>query len=618
MALTASTIWECRASATTGNTNGGGFNTANANFVTDLTATSGTGNSPVVSSATYTFVAGDVGAQLYVKTGTNWTPGWYPIASVSAGAATLSAAIGQAVQVSTTTAAYGANTVAGVATTASPTGGTFGIDYSQQDTAQATATDYTAVGASSTLTSASAGFTRMMVGNIFHQTTTGTAAHGVVGWYEIVSFTNTTTVVLDRTPNDATTSVACTGFVGGAGRLNGLEDAWFEAFPAGSRLWIKNGAYTISANINVASAAATTTDPIVVMGYNTQRGDTCNLANRPVLTFAASTATMAAAWEWYNLTASSTTAAGFSIGTSSSAVNCKFTNTSTTTTRAALTMTTGCTAFNCEAVSQNGIAITTATQILRASGCYVHDSVTGLSTTTGSLMVIENIVECCSTDSITSAAIAGASFIIGNTIYGREAKIGNGVSMSSASSLCVKMWNNIFYGLATAVNITTTKQGTNTGQINNYFNNTTNATNYDIGLNNLAVDPTFTGATQITGTTATTSGSVLTQAGGDFSTVTDNVDYLRVISGTGVTVGGYLITSHTSTTLTVNNALGTSSGGDVVYFVSTGHNFQIGTNLKGLGFPGFANAGAETTSYPDVGAVQRQEASGGASAYTFS
>ena len=63
MALAAGTIFDFRASATSGNLNGAGFNVANANFVTDLTTDANTGNtaSPVVSSATYTFVAGDVG-----------------------------------------------------------------------------------------------------------------------------------------------------------------------------------------------------------------------------------------------------------------------------------------------------------------------------------------------------------------------------------------------------------------------------------------------------------------------------------------------------------------------------------------------------------------------------
>src|ERR1041385_5743602 len=98
--------------------NGGGFANGVAGFPTDLAATSGNTSAPVVTSASYTFVAGDVGAYVYVKSGTNWTPGWYPINSVSGGAATLGAGIGAA-----TLANGRLTTVAGCATVASPSRG---------------------------------------------------------------------------------------------------------------------------------------------------------------------------------------------------------------------------------------------------------------------------------------------------------------------------------------------------------------------------------------------------------------------------------------------------------------------------------------------------------------
>src|ERR1035437_3502052 len=127
-------VFEVRSGATAGNVNGGGFNPANANFISNFTATVATGNSPVIASASYNFVAGDVGAWVYVKSGSNWTAGWYQIASVASNKATVNAAIGQAIQISN--GRYITNTVAGCATTASPTSGTCGIDYSQQTAAQ--------------------------------------------------------------------------------------------------------------------------------------------------------------------------------------------------------------------------------------------------------------------------------------------------------------------------------------------------------------------------------------------------------------------------------------------------------------------------------------------------
>lgn len=616
MALATGTVWDLRTTATTGNVNGSGFNPANANFVTDLTTDAATGNtgSPVLSSATYTFVAGDVGAWVYIQAGTNWTVGWYQIASVSAGKATVSAAVGQAIQITNGTQ-YGANTVAGIATVGTPTSGTFGIDYSQQDAAQATATDYASVGASTTLTSASAGFTRMMVGNIFHQTTTGTGAFGITGWYEIVSYTNATTVVLDRTPNTGTASVACTGYVGGGGRLNALADSYYEMLPSGSRVWVKSGTYTLTGAIAIISSNGTSTNPIINQGYTSLRGDVCNGSSRPLISCGANGSSFGEYNQFFNLHISGTSVSNFFIDDGNcTVVNCKATNTSTTASRAALgAAATSNTVINTECISQNGYGITCSTQTLRMFGCYIHDCSSGVVCTTGTMFITNCIFEACSVEAIVHASTQNQT-IIGNTFYGREAKIGIGLNINHASSSNNKMWGNIFYGLTTGITVLTTKQGSNGGQYNNFFNNTTDVTNYDKGPGNLAINPAFVGALQITGTTATTSGAILTQSGGDFSTVTDNIDYLRVISGTGVTVGGYLITAHTATTVTTNNALGTSSAGDVTYFITTGHNFAIGSALAGLGAPQF-DFGLETTSYPDVGAVQRQGSSGGA--FTF-
>jgi hypothetical protein len=199
-----------------------------------------------------------------------------------------------------------------------------------------------------------------------------------------------------------------------------------------------------------------------------------------------------------------------------------------------------------------------------------------------------------------------------NTLYGREAKIGTGLLLSAANSPLVVALNNNIYGFVTGISVATGSATSNFGQNNNFFNNTTDVTNWIKDISDLSLNPGFVGASQVTGTSANTSGSVLTDGSANFSGVNDNIDYLHVTSGTGVTTGCYLITSHTSTTLTVNNPLGTSSSNNDVYWISNGHNFQIGTNLKGLGFPNFINAtGSLTTSYPDVGAVQRQEPAGG-------
>ena len=90
MALGGTTIVEVQTGGSD-SANGGCFDPGkvSAGGFTDGAATSATGNSPVFSSASYNFVAGDVGAWLYIDSGTNWIPGWYQIASVASNVATI-------------------------------------------------------------------------------------------------------------------------------------------------------------------------------------------------------------------------------------------------------------------------------------------------------------------------------------------------------------------------------------------------------------------------------------------------------------------------------------------------------------------------------------------------
>lgn len=127
--------------------NGSGFyTTSNVTFSTNGAATNATTTSPSFTSASYTFVAADVGAVLYIKSGTNWLPGRYTIVSVSAGAAIL----GQA-----------------IATTASPTNATWGVDYSTLPSPRYSFSDIAIGGAnSSTFTSAANPVGVNFIGNV--------------------------------------------------------------------------------------------------------------------------------------------------------------------------------------------------------------------------------------------------------------------------------------------------------------------------------------------------------------------------------------------------------------------------------------------------------------------
>jgi len=286
-----------------------GFNPGSANFNTDLAATVANTASPVVTSASYSFVAGDVGNWVYVKSGTHWQAGWYQIASVATGAATLSAAIGAAILTINLNGVVTYNTVAGCTSDATATlsAGTYGVDYSQSDAATATSSTATSSGAGSVILFA--GSTQSMLGN-FVQVVSGT--NFTPGWYEIIAETVGVSITTDRA---STTGIGASGVIniGGSGRLNGAEDAFQAMLPSSSIVWVKKGSYTLSAAISTASTNSTATNPSFFIGYTSLRGDTCNGANRPVIAAAANAVTFSQNQLLRNMSFTTTGAAGISV-----------------------------------------------------------------------------------------------------------------------------------------------------------------------------------------------------------------------------------------------------------------------------------------------------------------
>jgi hypothetical protein len=128
--------------------------------INTLTTTTGTSAAPVVASASYNFVAADVGAYLYVKSGLNWIPGFYLITAVAANAATVAGA---------------------VATLATPGGpGTWSVDYSRLLTPRVAYTDLVLSNAPGT-TFSSAAFPAG-----FNQVGNSLQVMGGTGFYQLV------------------------------------------------------------------------------------------------------------------------------------------------------------------------------------------------------------------------------------------------------------------------------------------------------------------------------------------------------------------------------------------------------------------------------------------------
>lgn len=634
MAVGINTLWECRSGATANNVNGAGFNPqpAEANMFSDLTTDTNTGNttSPVVSSASYNFGAGDVDAWLFLpdfatNTGGNWRPGWYKIASVAANKATLEAAVGQGVlYTSAPLRAFALSTSAGCASVGTPTGGVFCIDYTQQNTAKIHSTDGTST-ASTTFTSVTGGFTKVLVGNLLHLIS-ATGADEVVGWHEIISVTDGSNLVLDKTTG---TYTAGDFYIGGAASLQtssgATDDSLFEnglgTNGSGSHMFfIKNGTFASMPAVATAAAGATAAQ-VYIIGYNTRRVDGLQgdlVGNRPNLTYGSNTHTLGPNWSVRNLIASGTSSSVMGTGSASKILFCKFSCTSVTADRSAFVnnATANTVMYGCELVSYRGNAYAggnAGNQCLIA--CYLHDSKRAISIGTAQVVhLFSNIFADC-TDRLVfyGAGTIGGSIVIGNTFYGTENTTATGLEMAANVTNPV-LDRNIFYGLATAILSTDNQQITVFGY-NDFYNNDTNRSGVNTGNLDLAVNPSFTNVTQLTKIgTVSSSTNVLTDTGQNFSNVVDNQDFLVVTGGSGtglVTNTKLLITAHTTTTVTVSsNITSSGSGTSLTYQITLGHNFAIGANLKAAGFPGLFPGGL-TQGYLDVGAVQREEPSGG-------
>ncbi len=268
MAFAATTIWDVQ-TVGSDTMNGGGFDPGNAGFATDLTTDANTANTsaPVVSSATYNFDALDVGHWLFLKSGTNWIPGWYLIASVASNKATLTAIIGSA---NLYLGATNLNTVVGIATVGTPTAGTWGIDYSRSTTPRISYTDMVIGGTTTQFTSVLSPVGKNLVGNVVSVTS---GVNVTVQRVQVVS-TSGTTATCDKSLGTA--AAVGVGGLGGCLLSPGLAGS---VVAAGNDVFIKSGTYDLSSTSNVSGGRITHTpngtlsNPSRWVGYQTLRGD---------------------------------------------------------------------------------------------------------------------------------------------------------------------------------------------------------------------------------------------------------------------------------------------------------------------------------------------------------
>ena len=153
--------------------------------------------------------------------------------------------------------------------------GSAGTDWSQQNSPQYSVTDSVTAG-TTTITSATANFGADVVGNIIY--VAGGTGSVAAAWYQIVSRTNSTTIVVDRSTG-LTAGTGVTLHIGGA-----LDSPWTiePSLTAGMTVWIKSGTLTFTATQSLAATGDATNGPITWQGYHTSRGD--HDGTRPIFT----------------------------------------------------------------------------------------------------------------------------------------------------------------------------------------------------------------------------------------------------------------------------------------------------------------------------------------------
>ena len=155
-----------------------------------------------------------------------------------------------------------------------------GTDYSQQTSPQVSVSNAVTNG-TTTITSSTANFTSAMVGNLVY--VSGGTGSITAGWYQVVTFTNSTTIVVDRSTG-LTSGTGVTLHLGGAlaspGQASGIMGT------VGMTCYIKYNAsaYVITtASYNVAGGCCQPPSSAFFVGYDTTRALYTPFQNRPTI-----------------------------------------------------------------------------------------------------------------------------------------------------------------------------------------------------------------------------------------------------------------------------------------------------------------------------------------------
>lgn len=375
--------------------------------------------------------------------------------------------------------------------------GASGTDRSQSDTPHATLTTLSVVSAATDVVTVSLTdytVTTNDVGNIWRNT----GGTSTAGWYEIIAVdTGLNTWQLDRAVGTA--AQTCAGRMGGA--ISTFQDAFFETLEPGNKVWIKAGTYNMTESLSVAKDG-TSNKHIVIEGYNSARGDApvVGSGNQPSLVATASNFTLIFddRWSFFNLqyTQGATQTAGWRADTNTEIRECKgiISNNSTSAECFDFSVSNALLISNCEAsiggASGVGFVLSGGTPGT-ARECYIHGGSTGIVAGTG-LKLLKTIIAGATT-AIDFTTTAEGWIVDQCTLYGAETPAGTGIDIDNILEN-IQITNTIIYGFTTGINQATGVSTTALIDYNNFFNNTTDRTNVEVGAHDTALDPQFTNA----------------------------------------------------------------------------------------------------------------------------
>jgi hypothetical protein len=225
-----------------------------------LFTSTGTSIYPTISSTNYPFKSSDVNNYLYIKSGTNWTPGWYQITGLAGTSAIVNASSNQYMKANMFRGAS-----SGVGTSDSLSSGSWAIDYSQNSNCNTSYNDIF-VQSASVISSTGNTFNVAMLGNGIHLV----GNSGITTGTYIIAGIAGTRATLDRNAGN-------TGFAGGVGFLGGALNNIYNSMVAGvlysgasvARIYVKaDGEYSAFGTTIIFGAFYPH-----VLGYGTYRDD---------------------------------------------------------------------------------------------------------------------------------------------------------------------------------------------------------------------------------------------------------------------------------------------------------------------------------------------------------